>query len=261
MTHVLDQARDIITLAVKKLGKTLVDNYHSFNRQEVEMKSPHEIVTKYDLLSEKIILETIRSNFPDHAILSEEQGRNEMKSEWLWLVDPIDGTTNFSMHNPLWSVAICLLYHDEPIFGLIYAPVLNELFIAEKGRGAFLNGEPIKVSAVKEGKVINAFCHGSTTEAIKRAINYYSIQKLNRFDCRQLGSAAIEMAYVAAGRIESITIPDVKVWDVAAGSLLVKEAGGKVTDFHSNDWTMGSVDIIASNGLVHEQILEVVKQI
>ncbi|MFH0840553.1 MAG: inositol monophosphatase family protein [bacterium] len=258
---ILEQAQDIITMAIKKLGATLVDNYNNFDRKEIEMKSPHEIVTKYDRLSEKIILEAIHNNFPDHAVLSEEQGRDKTESEWLWLVDPIDGTTNFSMHNPLWSVSICLLHNDEPVLGVIYAPALDELFIAKKGQGAFLNNKPLKVSEVDSGKVINTFCHGSSTEAIKRAVNYYSIQKLNRFDCRQLGSAAIEMAYVAAGRIESITIPDVKIWDVAAGSLLVREAGGKVTDFTGNEWELASPDIIASNGLVHEQILTVVKDI
>jgi myo-inositol-1(or 4)-monophosphatase len=258
---ILEQAQDIITLAIKKLGVTLIENYQIFNRQDVNMKSPHEIVTKYDLLSEQVILQTIRANFPDHAILSEEQGRDTKQSDWLWVVDPIDGTTNFSMHNPLWSVVICLVYKNEPVLGLIYAPVLNEMFVAQKGKGVWLNKEPIRVSAVSEGKVINTFCHGHSEEAIKRAVKYYSIQKLNHFDCRQMGSAALEMAYVAAGRIESITIMNTNVWDVSAGQLMVKEAGGRVTDFAGRDWLVNSPNIIASNGLVHDQILEVVKTI
>lgn len=258
---ILEQAQDVITLAIKKLGTTLVGNYQSFNRKDIAMKSPHEIVTKYDLLSEKIILAAIHENFPEHAILSEEQGRDKTESEWLWLVDPIDGTTNFSMHNPLWCVIICLLHNDEPMLSVIYAPVLNELFIAKKGQGAFLNNKPIKVSEVREGKVINTFCHGSGEAAIKRAVKYYQIQKLNHFDCRQLGSAAIELAYVAAGRIESIMIPDVNIWDVAAGALLVREAGGRVTDLVGQEWNLASKDLIASNGLVHDQILSVVKDI
>ena len=261
INSIVNNAQDIIVTAVRKLGTTLVDNYNNFDRSEIEMKSPHEIVTKYDLLSEKIILETLHNNFSDHAILSEEQGRDETKSDWLWVVDPIDGTTNFSMHNPLWSVVICLLYKNKPVLGIIYAPVLNELFIAKKGQGVFLNDKPIKVSGVNHKKVINAFCHGSSTAAIKRAINYYATQKLNHLDCRQLGSAAIEMAYVAAGRIESLTIPDINVWDVVAGSLMVTEAGGRVSDFLGNNWEITSPDIIASNGLVHEQILSVVKNI
>ena len=245
--------------AAKKAGKLALKEYKNFNRAAVMLKSRHEILTKVDLASEKIIINEIKSNFPEHRILSEEAGQTKNMSDYLWIVDPIDGTTNFSMHNPIWSISIALAFKNETIFGVIYAPCLGELYIAEKGKGAKLNNKKISVSKIKDGKVLNAFCHSSRKKDIKKAIKYFSYQKLHGMDCRQMGSAAIELAYVACGRIESIVIPGANSWDVAAGALLVREAGGMVTDFSGKDWQLDSKDIVASNGLVYKDVLSVVK--
>jgi myo-inositol-1(or 4)-monophosphatase len=246
--------------AIYKSGKTLVQEYKNFNRASIKLKSHHEILTQADLKSEKIIINEIKKHFPDHQILSEESGRTKKKSDYLWIIDPIDGTTNFSMHNPLWSISVGVAYRGKIILGIIFAPMLNETYVAEKGGGARLNGKKIKVSSVKDGKVLNTFCHGSKETDIKRAIKYFSKQKINRLDCRQLGSAAIELAYVASGRIESITIPGANSWDIAAGVLVVREAGGRVTDFKGKEWKLGSKDMLASNGLVHKEILKVINK-
>lgn len=235
--------------------------YQNFNRNDIKMKSTHEIVSYADLLSEKIIIAEIKKEFPNHHILSEEKGDDQKKSDYTWIIDPIDGTTNFTMKNPLWAISIGVLYKNDLIFGLIYAPMLNEIYRASKDKGAFLNNKRIKVSNIKNGKVINTFCHGSNIKSIKRAIKYYTKQKLKNFDCRQLGSASIELAYVASGRIESITIPGAHSWDVAAGTILVREAGGKVTDFQDKKWNTKSKDLIASNKLVHLQIINTLKSI
>lgn len=244
---------------VKQAGQILIKEFNNFDRREIKLKYRHEIVTKADLLSEKIIIAGIKKNFPGHEILSEEAGRINGDSDYLWIVDPIDGTTNFSMHNPLWAISVGVLYKREIIFGIIFAPFLKELYIAEKGKGARLNNKIIKVSQTKDGKVLNTFCHGSTKRDMKMALKYYVRQKKEKLDCRQLGSASVELAYVASGRIESIMIPGAKPWDVAAGVLLVREAGGKVTDFGGKEWSLDSRDMIASNGLVHKGILEAVK--
>ncbi len=290
--------------AVKKSGKLLLKEYQNFDRASVKLKSHHEILTRNDLLSEEIIIKEINNNFPNHRILSEEMGAAGYDSEYLWVIDPIDGTTNFSMHNPLWCISLAVAHLTpqpilispppalpaqawragltpllirrgelngrgqrgggaeqvgEVILGVIYAPMLDELYVAELGRGAYLNGRKIKVSNIKTGKVLNTFCHGTKPRDIKKALAYYRKQKLAELDCRQMGSAAIELAYVACGRVESFVAPGANDWDVAAGALLVREAGGMVTDFLGQDWQLGSGDIAASNGKAHREILKIIK--
>ena len=244
--------------AVKESGKILVGEYEIFDRQNVMMKSKHEIVTKLDLLSEEIIIKKIIKNFPTHGIVSEERGEIKGVADYVWYIDPIDGTTNFSIHNPLWSISLALAYENNIMLGVVYAPVLGELFVAEAGGGAWLNNRKLAVSEINQGKTINTFCHGAQNKDIKKALSYCRQQKLNGFDCRQLGSAAIELAYVAAGRVESIFIPGAHSWDIAAGVLLVNEAGGKVTDINGRPWHLQSDSVIASNGKVHRQILAAV---
>lgn len=245
---------------VKKAGKVLLSRYKNFDRGTVKLKAHHEILTQADLASERIILSEIKKNFPNHRILSEEKGKSGVGGDFLWIVDPLDGTTNFSMHNPIWSISIGVVYKGEIILGVVYAPVLEELWLAEKGKGATKNGKKIKVSSGAR-KSLHTFCHGRSQKEVKRAIKYYSYQKLHELDCRQLGSAAIELGFVASGRTESITIPGVNPWDVAAGVLLVREAGGKVTDFKGNEWKLGSKDMLATNNKVHGEILKVVRKI
>ncbi len=263
--------KNLKTIAINiilKAGKALTKEYKEFKRSGAKLKSQREIVTKADLLSEKIIINQIGKNFPDHQILSEEAGRVNNNSDYLWVIDPLDGTTNFSMHNPLWSISIALVYKGKIILGLVYAPLLDELYLTEKNQGAKLFSPPksktrkkLKVSRVTKGKILNTFCHGSSIKATKRAIKYYTKQKTTGFDCRQLGSAALELAYVASGRIESIVIPGANAWDVAAGVLLVREAGGRVTDFFGREWNLNNKNIVASNGKVHKSILNVLKKI
>jgi len=244
--------------AVKKAGKLALREYKKFHRSEIKLKSGREIVTKVDLASEKIIIDEIKKNFKEHEILSEESGDNKQKSDYLWIIDPIDGTTNFTIHNPLWAISVGVAYRNKIIFGFIYAPFLEELFVAEKGKGAYLNNHKIKISKVKKEKEIHTFCHGSNKKSVLKALKYYRKQKLNKLDCRQLGSASMELAYVASGRVESIMIPGAHSWDVAAGVLIVREAGGKVTDFDGKVWNLDSKDIIASNGTTHNSILKVI---
>ncbi|MCF7794977.1 inositol monophosphatase [Patescibacteria group bacterium] len=248
--------KDTATQAAKKAGQILLKKYQNFDRSKVSFKSKHEILTAADLAAEKEIIKIINKNFPNHQILAEESGETKTESDYKWFIDPLDGTTNFSMHNPLWATSIGLSYKNKLILAIVYSPSLNEFFYAEKGKGAYLNNKKIKVSKFNGEKVINTFCHGSKKKDIKKAISYYNKQKLAQFDARQLGSASIELAYVASARIESITIPGANSWDIAAGALLVKEAGGKVTDFNNKTWNLNSHDIVASNGKVHKQILQ-----
>lgn len=256
----MNKIRSLVKTTIKKAGKRLLREYKEFNRSDIKLKARHEIVTKADLISEKIIISSIKKNFPEHQILSEESGKTKGGDEFLWIVDPLDGTTNFSIHNPLWSVSIGLAYKNKLIIGAVYSPLQDELFFAERAKGAFLNDKKIHISKMEAGKTINAFCHGSSESNIKKALKYYNYLKINGFDCRQLGSAAIELAYVACGRIESIMIPGANAWDVAAGELLVEEAGGKVTDFTGKKWNLKSRDILASNNKNHNKLLKIINR-
>lgn len=255
-----NQLRSVAIIAAYSAGEELLKRYFKYTRGDAKFKSSHEIVTKSDIAAEKIIISEIKKNFPDHRILSEESGQVLGCSDYLWVVDPLDGTHNFSMHNPLWAVSIALFNKEELILGVVFAPVINELFLAEKGVGAWLNGKRIKVSNYHGERVINTFCHGSKVSDIKKALKYYNYQKLHNLDCRQLGSASLELAYTACGRVESIVIPGANSWDVAAGVLLVKESGGRVTNFSNKDWNIKSNDLIASNSLIYKEILKTINK-
>jgi myo-inositol-1(or 4)-monophosphatase len=250
--------RSVAISAAQLAGKELLARYYKYNRSDAKFKSAHEIVTKADVAAESIIIKKIKASFPDHKILSEEAGNIAGASEYLWIIDPLDGTHNFSMRNPLWAVSIALVRGGEIILGVVFAPVLNEIFLAQYGQGSWVNGKRMKVSEYRGERVINTFCTGSKNPDIKKALKYFIKQKANKLDCRQLGSASIEMAYVACGRVESFITPGVNSWDVSAGALLVSEAGGKVTDFKNKKWTIKSRDIAASNGKVHGEILKVI---
>jgi len=252
-------------LAAQKAGKFLLKEFKQ-SHLSWSLKRRHEIVTGADAGSEKIILSLFKKYTPHFAVLSEEAGFNKIKSDYLWVVDPLDGTTNFKVHNPLFAVSIALYYKGQPQLGVIYAPYLNELFIAEKGKGAFMNGHKLKVSTTKDlNKSFLTYCHGQEDSHMRRAMNIYRYFKMRSIDMRRLGSAVIELAWVAAGRTDSIMIPGCRPWDGGAGVLLVTEAGGKVTDFKNKPWQFvnhktGKVclnmDLLATNNKLHQVIIK-----
>ncbi|NMB48069.1 inositol monophosphatase [Candidatus Kuenenbacteria bacterium] len=254
--------KQVASAAAVKAGAELLKHFHKISRSLIKTKSKHEIITPADLAAEKIILSAIKKNFPTHRILSEEAGYNQKNSDYLWIIDPLDGTTNFAMGNPLFSVSIALSYQDEIILGVVYVPFLKDLYVAEKNKGAFLNGKKIHVSA--ENKINNSFltfCHGHEEKSIRRAIHIYSKLKLAGRDLRQIGTAALETSWVARGKTEAIIIPGVNSWDVAAGVLLVREAGGLITDLEGKPWTIHSKGILASNKNIHQPLLKIIKSI
>ncbi|MFA6525697.1 MAG: inositol monophosphatase family protein [Patescibacteria group bacterium] len=251
--------RQIAIRAAKEAGASLLKRFHNISSKDVHFKDKHEIVTSEDYRAEKIILKHIKQNYPDHSILSEEGGGKKRKSEYLWVVDPLDGTTNYSMGNPLYAVSIALFKNDEVVLGVVFAPFMKELYVAEKGKGAYLNSKKLKVSHLSTvGESMLTYCHGHRAEDRKRAIAIYGRLKHDGRDIRQLGAASIELGFVADGRTETIVIPGAHSWDVGAGVLLVREAGGKVTDFKGNEWSLKSKDMLASNGWVHSNLLKIV---
>jgi myo-inositol-1(or 4)-monophosphatase len=247
--------------AAREAGRMLAKEYAKFKRSDVKVKGYTQLVTSADKKAEKIIIGLIKRNFPDHHILSEEAGDNEKKSDYFWIIDPLDGTTNFSFHFPAFAVSVAVAYKGEVVFGAVYLPLPDEMFMAAKDGGAYLNGKKIKVSAFGPERAFHTFCHGGRPADVKKAVRYYSYLKPKDYDIRQLGAASLELAYVACGRTDSIFIPGAKPWDVAAGTLLVSEAGGRVTDADDKDWSLKSKDMIATNGLVHKSVLEIVKKV
>ncbi|MCR4280492.1 MAG: inositol monophosphatase [Candidatus Komeilibacteria bacterium] len=248
-------------------GEYLLKSFHSYKKPHVDYKANKELVTKYDKQAEKIILKKIKQNYPTDAILSEESGSNRKQSEYLWVIDPLDGTTNFVMGNPIFSVSIGIFYLPEGdqtkaqiVAGAIYWPVRDIMFTAEADKGARQNGKVMHVSKVaKLSDATLTFCHGSSRPNKIKAARYMTNLKSKGIDARQLGSAAIELALVAAGRTDSIVIPGVNPWDVAAGILMVREAGGRVTAETGKDWHLGTTNMIATNGTIHTAVTKFFK--
>ena len=246
-----------------ELDKKTIKFWQNFNRTQVELKNKKDIVTEMDKYVEKFLIKKLSNLYPEHSFLGEEGGRSKNKSSYLWIIDPIDGTTNFSIHNPLWSYSIALMRNDELIFGLIYAPLLKESFHAYKGAGAYLNNKRISLNLkfMNKTKQIHSFCHGSEKKNITKALNYYKKQKLKHLDCRQLGSAAIELAYVSIGRLDSLYIPGANLWDIAAGVVLAHESGALVLNELGKNWKPGDNGIIACHPSLKNSLLSTIKEL
>ncbi len=244
----------------RKAGLLLLKDFKKIKEYSKRGHSK-EIKTIYDKASENLIKKLILAKYPEHSILSEETGYVERNSEYLWVVDPLDGTGNFVNGNPLFSVSIAFLENNKLKYGAIYFPVSNETFFAEKGKGAFLNGKRIRVSRVDRiEKSYFVTCEGVEKNK-KRKAKLYSRIISKAVDIRKLGSGSLECAWVASGRAEAYLTFKVPPWDVAAGVLLVEEAGGRVSDFKGREWNLKECDFIASNSILHEKILKLVRNI
>lgn len=229
--------------------------------KDIGHKGEIDLVTEADRRSEKLIVGRLREAFPDHSIIAEESG-GEGGAEYLWLVDPLDGTTNYAHGFPWFSVSIALLKEGEPILGVIYHPVLNELFWAEKGKGSWLNGIKIFVSRTPE--LSSSFLATGFPYDIRESkannLGHFSHFALKALAIRRAGSAALDLAYLACGRFDGFWELKLHPWDMAAGFLLVIEAGGMVTDFKGDKFNPFGKEILASNGRIHGQMLDVLNR-
>ena len=234
----------------------LLTNYFE-RRVAFETKGEFDLVTEADRASERLVVERLRSHFPSHAIMAEEGGGHESASEYRWFVDPLDGTTNFAHSFPVYNVTLGLERAGELIAGVVFDPTRQEMFTAERGSGAYLNNRRIHVSAVK--KVADSLAStGFPSRKRHHNINihfYYQLAMASH-GVRRTGSAAIDLAYVAAGRLDFFWEFGLKPWDVAAGTLLVSEAGGRVSDMRAAPHSVtASDDVLADNGALHEEVL------
>ncbi|MFA5127034.1 MAG: inositol monophosphatase family protein [Patescibacteria group bacterium] len=247
--------------AALKAGKYLAKEFIKFHRQQADHKSRHELVTKCDKRAEKIILQTLKKRFPKLNFLSEEKGANHKNPEYLWIIDPLDGTNNFVVHNPLFSVAIALAHDKQIVMSVIYVPMLKELYWATS-RGTYKNGRKISVSRHHDVKeMFLTYCHGKSLADNKKAFKLYEYYHLHAHECRHFGSTSIELAMVASGQTDSLVVSGPNLWDVAAGIMLVKNAGGHVTDWQGRPWQLHSKSVLASNKKLQPQILRELKKL
>ncbi len=249
-----------------KAGEVLKEGfYKNFERNlNYELKGFADPVTEYDRKSEEIIVEVLSSKFPSSAFLAEESGEVGTKSNSLrWIIDPLDGTVNFIHSIPYIAISIALEIEGEITIGVIYNPIINEIFTAIKGEGSYMNNKRIRVSNISEpgnALIVTGFPYkreGRVNELLKPLKTF--IKDYQGF--RRLGAASIDLAYVARGSFEAFYEENLKPWDTAAGKLIVEEAGGKITDYYGNEFSIYSKSIVASNGAIHNYILEALKDV
>ncbi len=221
-------------------------------------RNPSDFVTRGDRMAEALIARVLRQRFPDHGILAEE-GTSHAGAEYRWIIDPVDGTTNFVHGVPLFAVSIALEQRQELVAGVIYHPSMDELFGAERGRGAFLrhreHQEPLKVSDIGE-VTQSVVATGQPYDVEETGRNVAQIERLARTaSVRITGSAALHLAYVAAGRLEAFWEPGLSPWDYAAGALLVMEAGGRISDMQGRVFHLDCQDVLATNGRIHDEMV------
>jgi myo-inositol-1(or 4)-monophosphatase len=229
-----------------------------FDRQiKIEYKGDVDLVTAADRASEKLIAERLLAHWPEHGIVGEEGTRSDTGADYRWLVDPLDGTTNFAHGYPVFCVSIALVRKDDQLeVGVLYDPTRDEMFAAERGQGATLNGKPLHVS--KTGRLAESIL-GTGFPSHKRHKNpniyFYQQITLSSHGVRRAGSAALDLANVAAGRYDGFWEFNLNPWDTAAGVLIVQETGGKVTRFDGTPFRLDSREVLATNGLIHDEVL------
>jgi myo-inositol-1(or 4)-monophosphatase len=253
LNFVIQTARDAGGVLIDRLGRAQVSN-----------KGDIDLVTEADLAAEKLIIERIKSHYPRHAILAEESGASaelEGKSDWKWIIDPLDGTTNYAHGYPCFCVSIAVEHAGVIELGVVYDPTRDEMFAAERGQGATLNERPMRVSVVAE---LNSamLCTGFPYNVRERPdfardfINF----TMNAQAVRRDGSAALDLAYLACGRFDGFWEDGLNPWDVAAGVLLIEEAGGRVTDYRGAPLDIYTPKVLATNGRVHDAMMRLLNR-
>lgn len=246
--------------AARKASGVLLSNYGKISPNDIIEKSQNDFLTFVDKQSEDAIVTTIKSRYPDHDFHGEEGGDQGSGAEYKWIIDPLDGTKNFISQIPIFAISIALQKGEDIILGVIYDPVRDEMFYAQKDNGAFLNGKPIHVSPryqLKDAMLATGFPFRH-----KRFLHVYMQCFENIFEhisgVRRMGAAALDLSYVACGRLEGYWELALGPWDMAAGMIIVREAGGRVSDFWGREDYLPNEYFLSSNALIHEQLIEII---
>ena len=257
----MNELKDILMLSLKEAGKILRKYYGNISK--IEYKSDASLVTQADKESEATIIKIIKSAFPTHQILAEESGITKEESEYKWIIDPLDGTTNYAHTLPIFAISIGIEHKKEIILGGVYNPISNELFFAEKGNGAYLNDKKIRVSKVDKldrALLVTGFPY-DRRENVDYYMNIYGKFLKVSQGVMRLGAAAIDFCSVACGRLDGYWERKLYPWDQAAGILIVEEAGGKVTDFIGKKFSCYDKQVLVTNGLIHNEMVKILKTI
>lgn len=248
--------------AAFEAGKVIKKYSGKIQNKNIKFGDPSDFATEADIEAEKLIISVLSKNFPDHNIITEEQENIEKGSEYSWVVDPLDGSITFTLGIPYFSVSIGLIRNGYPILGVINIVSFNDLYWGQVGQGAYVNGQTIRVSKrdkLEGTAMVLDFGHNQKRQT---KIDSYIIPLITKIACPfSFGSAASSMALVAQASLDA-NVNQAWLWDFVAGTVIVREAGGKVTDFEGKepDWTKERLNIVASNGLIHNQILEALKR-
>jgi myo-inositol-1(or 4)-monophosphatase len=242
---------------ITRAGDICLREQNHLNPADLEFKNPKDLVTVTDKKVESFIIQEIKKRYPDHDILGEETGRSGSSSRFLWIIDPIDGTTSFVHGQPFYAVSIALEQEGELVLGAVYAPVLGQLFYGEKGKGAFLNDLPIQVSNTQ--RLMDAVM-ATGFACLRAGFKENNLVYFNKIvpalrDIRRYGSAAVDLCYVACGKLDGFWEMNLNVYDIAAGVVIVREAGGKISDFSNSDH-YPEQGIAVANSVLHPQLVK-----
>ena len=248
--------------AARAASKHLIRDFGEIEKLLVSVKGPGDFVTASDKKVEKILIDELIKARPSYSILSEEIGEIKNDENFRWIIDPIDGTSNFLHGVPHFAISIGLESEKEIICGIVYDPIKDEMFLAEKGNGSYLNNQRIRVSNRKKLENCMIFTGGPRNSASDRETAIKEYEKFSSkvlVPIRKMGSASLDLAYVAAGRCDGFWQRDLKYWDIAAGIILIKEAGGQISDFNGNDQFVANQTVLATNSKINEEMIEVLK--
>ena len=252
--------KSLMLKAAKAAGKVVLKNYGKVGK--IRLKAPRSIVTKVDILSEQTIVKTISKKFPEHNFITEESDFIDKKSKFTWIIDPIDGTTNFVSGIPNFAVSIALAKNNSVVMGVVYNPYTEDMYIAEKGKGSYLNNKRLKVSTKKRfDECVLGFSLPSDIGLSKKSLSILSRNYGTFRALRNTGSAALNLCYVADKKFDMYFTLNLHSWDVAAAKLVVEEAGGKTTNIHNKKWTIEDRSIIGSNKIIHNKFIRLLKLI
>jgi len=251
---------NVMVNACRKAAKTLIRDFGEIEKLQVSLKGPGDYVTASDKKVEQILITELQKARPDYSILSEEIGQIKKNESSKWIIDPIDGTSNFLHGIPHFAISLGLEHNGEIICGIIYDPIKDEMFVAEKGNGAYLNNQRIRVSARPKLQDCMIFSGGPRYKSKNKELVFNEYKKVSsnvKLPIRKLGSGALNMAYVAAGRCDGYWERDLHYWDIAAGIIIVKEAGGFVTDFKGESAYIQNKTILATNSKINNEMIEI----